>query len=108
MKLCRHRRGSRRTQGAEVACLAAGQGLERAAVILRNVGGHAGHLPGGGTGGPFPGPPIRPDEAGPDLLKAGCRHVAKDALGATNRPERDRLGGPIPNRIDKASISCYL
>ena len=60
MKLCRHRRGSRRTQGAEVACLAAGQGLERAAVILRNVGGHAGHLPGGGTGGPFPGPPIPP------------------------------------------------
>ena len=90
----------------EVAGLAACQGLERAAMILCNAGGHGGCLPGGGAGGPFSGRRVRPDDVGPDLLKASCGHAE------TNDQERRaaREGGdvPIPNRIDTAGVSCYL
>ena len=51
-------------------------------MIFCNVGGHGGCLPGGGAGGPFSGPRIRPDAADPDLLKAGCGHATTDAPGA--------------------------
>ena len=48
---------------AEVPGLAACQGLKGAAVVFRDVGGHGGCLPGGGAGGLFSGPRVRPDDA---------------------------------------------
>ena len=63
-------------------------------------------LPGGGAGGPSSGPRVRPEDAGPDLLKAGCGVAATDAPGGPS--DKGRACVPIPDRIDTAGVSCYL
>ena len=86
---------------AEVPGLAGCQGLERAAMVFCNVGGHGGCLPGGGAGGPFSGPRVRPDDAGRELLKAGCGHAATDEPGALAGKGRARCADPEPDRYSR-------
>ena len=50
--------GKKTEKEAKIARLAAGQGLERAAMVFRNVGGYGGCLPASGAGGPCSGPPF--------------------------------------------------
>ena len=100
-------RGPSRQETAEqteVAGLIADQGLERAAVVFRNVGGHGGCLPGSGAGGPFSGPRVRSDDAGRELLKAGCGHAATDEPGALASKGRARCADPEPDRYSRCFV----
>ena len=67
--------------------------------------GHGGCLPGGGAGGRFSGPPIRPEHAGPNLLKAGCGSAATEAPKARVGKGRAWCADPGIG-IDMASVSC--
>ena len=89
---------------AKITSLAACQGLERASVVFCNVGGHGGCLPGGGAGGPFSGPRVHPDDAGPDLLKAGCGHAATDASGAADGNGMAWRIDPEPDRYSRCFV----
>ena len=89
---------------AEVPGLAGCQGLERAAMVFRDVGGHGGCLPGGGAGGPFSGPRVRPEDAGPDLLRAGCGHAATDEPGALAGKGRAGCADPEPDRYSRCFV----
>ena len=100
-------RGPSREETAEqakVPGLAAGQGFERAAVVFRDVGGHGGCLPGGGAGGPFSGPRVRPDDTGRELLRAGCGHAATDEPGALAGKGRAGCADPEPDRYSRCFV----